>query len=60
MSAADVACFEAAGGELLDELGYPRAVPHPGDEAVRSAALVRERFNKDSHAYAQKASLSED
>jgi hypothetical protein len=42
--------FEAAAGELLDELGYPRAVPDPGPPAVERAALVRESFVRDSRS----------
>jgi hypothetical protein len=36
----DLARFEAAAGPLLDELGYPRAVPHPSAEALGRAAQV--------------------
>jgi hypothetical protein len=44
LAAADVELFEAAAGGLLDELGYPRAYPHPGRDAIRRAARVRERL----------------
>lgn len=57
MSAGEVERFEAAAGELLEELDYPRAVPHPGAEAREQIARIRERFTKDS--YSQRSSLSE-
>ena len=38
----DVERFEAMAGDLLSELGYPRAFPHPGSTALTHAALVRE------------------
>jgi hypothetical protein len=59
MAAADVERFEAAAGTLLEELGYPRAVPDPGPEALRRAARVRELFTKDSHALLQRTSFTE-
>jgi hypothetical protein len=40
MPASDLERFEAAAGPLLDELGYPRAVPHPPAEALARAAQV--------------------
>jgi hypothetical protein len=43
--------FEAAAGDLLDELGYPRAVLRPRPEAVARASQVRESFIRDLHAY---------
>jgi hypothetical protein len=36
--------FEAAAGDLLDELGYPRAVPDPPAESRQYAAQVEEQF----------------
>jgi hypothetical protein len=39
--------FEAATGALLDELGYPRAVPDPSPAALRHAELMRESFARD-------------
>jgi Sulfotransferase family len=39
--------FEAATGALLEELGYPRAVPHPSPAAVEHAAQVRAAFVRD-------------
>jgi hypothetical protein len=47
MPGADLERFEAAAGALLEELGYPRAVPSPGDDAVASAALSRAAFAAD-------------
>jgi hypothetical protein len=41
MSAEDVERFEATAGNLLDELGYPRAVLEPAAEAVELAAEIR-------------------
>ena len=38
MAPADVERFEAAAGDLLDELGYPRAVPDPAPAAGRRSA----------------------
>lgn len=48
MCADDVARFEAAAGELLDELGYPRGAPGPSPEALEDAAEVRHLFVKDA------------
>jgi hypothetical protein len=33
--------FEATAGELLDELGYSRAVPHPRSESLEGASKFR-------------------
>jgi hypothetical protein len=44
MTAADLERFEAAAGDLLDELSYPRAASRPGAEALQRAALLRVRF----------------
>jgi hypothetical protein len=44
MADEDVVRFEAAAGNLLDELGYPRAVPEPPAEARAFAAELRESF----------------
>jgi hypothetical protein len=41
MSAVDVDRFEAMSGDLLDELGYPRAAPEPSMESRKLAANVR-------------------
>jgi hypothetical protein len=47
MGAEDVERFEAAAGDLLDELGYPRAVPEPSAEAREVAAGVRDAFSHE-------------
>jgi Sulfotransferase family len=39
--------FEAAAGELLEELGYPRGAPTPSRDAAESAALARRSFEND-------------
>ena len=39
--------FEAAAGELLEELGYARGAPRPSLDAVESAALARRSFGDD-------------
>ena len=44
MAAGDVEQFEAAAGDLLEEMGYARAAPRPGAEAERKAARVRDAF----------------
>jgi hypothetical protein len=41
--------FEAVVGDVLNDLGYPRAVPHPNHEILRHAAAIRERFPKKSY-----------
>jgi hypothetical protein len=51
MCAEDVECFDAAAGDLLDELGYPRAGSRPRPEVSRQTDLVRESFTR--HAAAQ-------
>jgi hypothetical protein len=50
MPAEDVERFEASAGDLLDELGYPRAVHQPGADALEQAARIRELFVRDSPA----------
>src|SRR5262249_43673951 len=47
MPPSDVERFEAAAGDLLDELGYPRAVPRPGAAALERAAEIRDVFVRD-------------
>lgn len=39
--------FEAVAGELLDQLGYPRAVLHLSQAKLAHAARVRELFRQD-------------
>jgi hypothetical protein len=43
----DIERFEAAAGERLDELGYPRAFPQPGQEQLENASRIRESFTHD-------------
>jgi hypothetical protein len=47
MPSADAERFEAAVGDLLDELGYPRAFPHPLAEGVELASRIRETLARD-------------
>jgi hypothetical protein len=47
MPVEDVGRFEAAAGELLDELGYPRAFSLPGPEMLESALRIREELTLD-------------
>ena len=44
MSHEDVEKFEAAAGGLLDELGYPRAVPRLPRERLEDASRIRQSF----------------
>src|SRR5262249_30908148 len=44
MDARDVERFEAAGGELLEDLGYPRAVVNPCSASVETASRMRKRW----------------
>jgi hypothetical protein len=43
----DIERFEAAVGDLLDELEYPRAVPEPPGELLENAARIRASFVRD-------------
>lgn len=43
----DVERFESAAGNLLDELGYPRAAPNPGSGTLATSASVREAFARE-------------
>ncbi len=47
MTAEDAERFEAAAGELLDELGYPRVIPSPRPEAVEHALNIRDLLAQD-------------
>src|SRR5262249_55464902 len=47
MPPADVERFEAAVGDLLDELNYPRAFPKPAPEVAQRVALLRELFTEE-------------
>jgi hypothetical protein len=50
MCTGDVERFEAAAGDLLEELGYERAVPNPSSEALEQAARIREAFTREALA----------
>jgi hypothetical protein len=47
MPAQDLERFEAAAGELLEELGYHRAVPDPPGEMMENASRIRSSFRQD-------------
>jgi sulfotransferase family protein len=47
MPSGDIERVEAATGELLDELGYPRVFPRPGPERLENALRIREEFSRD-------------
>jgi len=47
MPAQDLERFEAAARELLDELGYPRAVPDPPQEMMENTSRIRNSFRQD-------------
>jgi hypothetical protein len=50
MAAEDVERFEAVAGDLLDELGYWRAIPDPKREAQKHASLIYEMFTQDARS----------
>jgi Sulfotransferase family len=50
MQAGDVERFEAAAGDLLGELGYPRAFPRPTRAALEHAERLRGRFADEALA----------
>jgi hypothetical protein len=43
----DIERFEAAAGELLEQLGYPRAYPQPRPGQLENASRIRESFTRD-------------
>ena len=47
MSAEDLERFEAVAGDLLQELGYERAIPFPSSRALEHAARAGEMFSRD-------------
>jgi len=47
MPAEDVERLESAAGQLLDELGYARAVPHPRPESLEHASKIRASLARD-------------
>lgn len=48
MSSSDVEHFEAAAGDLLDELGYGRASGSPRASSVERASVIAARFDEDA------------
>jgi hypothetical protein len=48
MAADDVERFEAAAGDLLSQLGYPRAFPRPSAVALAHAARLRRSFTEEA------------
>jgi Sulfotransferase family len=50
MPVEDLERFEAAAGDLLEELDYPRACPHPPEEKLARAARIRETFAREASA----------
>jgi hypothetical protein len=54
MPAEDLERFEAAAGDLLEELGYPRACLHPPEEKLAWAVRIRESFTRDASASAKR------
>ena len=50
MAPEDVERFEAAAGELLDELGYARAFPRPSPEGRDQTARLRDAFTRELHS----------
>ena len=50
MPSEDLERFEAAAGDLLGELGYPRACPNPPEEKLARAAQFRESFTREASA----------
>jgi hypothetical protein len=47
MSPEHIESFEAIAGELLEDLGYPRAVPRPSSETLHHSSKIRESFAQD-------------
>jgi hypothetical protein len=50
MTLDDIECFEAAVGDLLEELGYPRVVPDPPQEKLEEATRIRHAFTQEVRA----------
>ena len=50
MSAEDGERFEAVAGDLLEGLGYSRAIQHPGREAQKHASFIYEIFTQDARS----------
>ena len=47
MTLDDIERFEAAAGDLLEELGYPRAVPNPPQEKLGNATRIHHAFTQE-------------
>jgi hypothetical protein len=47
MTLGDIERFEAAAGDLLEELGYPRAVPDPPQEKLEEATRIQRTFTQE-------------
>jgi hypothetical protein len=47
MTPDQIESFEAIAGELLEDLGYPRAVPRLSSEALQHSSKIRECFAQD-------------
>jgi len=47
MKPADLEVFEAASGDLLSELNYPRVFPNPSPEKLKEAARIYQLFVAD-------------
>jgi hypothetical protein len=50
----DVERFEAVAGDLLEELGYPRAFPIPSSEALECVSKIRKSFTQDVRTQGQR------
>jgi hypothetical protein len=50
MTLGDIERFEAAAGDLLEELGYPRAVPDPPQEKLEEATRIQRTFTHEVRA----------
>jgi hypothetical protein len=50
MTLDDIERFEAAAGDLLEQLGYPRAVPDPPQEKLEEATRIRHAFTQEVRA----------
>jgi hypothetical protein len=60
MQSEDVEMFEAVAGNTLEDLGYSRACPHPGDELVerstRRRSLMLEQSARSAEIWAGRLS----
>ena len=50
MKEGDIELFEAAAGDLLEELGYERAFPRPRAAALDTASQLRALFTQNLRA----------